>query len=318
MSFSLRVKNEIASLNVESKEENIALLSAIFRGCGSINLLGNSKIGFRITTENEFVVTLIANLIDEYYGKDFNMMITKSTSFKKNPNYTLKIEDERLYDILTEIGILYTNSENMLDIDYTIKKDLIADENTKRMYVRGAFLASGSLNDPSKAYHLEFVSHSKEYSEQLKKLINSFGLKSKIITRKNTYIVYIKEGEQVVDILNIIGAHVSLMELENIRILKSVSNNTNRIVNCETANLDKIIDASVRQVQSIEIIQKKMGLKKLPQNLREIAILRVENRDLPLKELGELTNPPIGKSGVNHRLRKLEKIAKELSEGNDW
>ena len=170
----------------------------------------------------------------------------------------------------------------------------------------------GSISNPEKTYHLEFVTHSEEYAVDLSKLINSYGLNSKVIQRKNSYIIYIKEGEQIVDLLNIIGAHSCLLELENIRIMKEMRNNVNRLVNCETANLSKTVNAAVRQVESIKLIQSQIGLQRLPKNLREIAELRLNYPDESLKELGEMLDPPVGKSGVNHRLRKIEKIAEEL------
>lgn len=143
-------------------------------------------------------------------------------------------------------------------------------------------------------------------------LMDSFKLHSKVTKRKGNYVVYLKEGENIVDFLNIIGAHSALLELENIRILKEMRNNVNRIVNCETANLQKTVDASVRQVENINYIKEHLGFDKLPENLREIAKMRLAYSDATLKELGEMLNPPLGKSGVNHRLRKLDKIAESL------
>lgn len=171
------------------------------------------------------------------------------------------------------------------------------------------------MSNPEKAYHLEFVVNSLELAEELKELINSYGLTSKVIARKNSHIVYLKEGEQIVDILSIIGAYNSLFEFENVRIVKDMRNNVNRLVNCETANLSKTVNAAVRQVESIKLIEKEIGLKRLSKPLRDIAELRLEYPDESLKELGEMLDPPVGKSGVNHRLRKIEKIADELRKG---
>ena len=189
---------------------------------------------------------------------------------------------------------------------------MVKDDEERRAYIRGAFIGGGSISNPEKTYHLEFVTHSEEYAVDLSKLINSYGLNSKVIQRKNSYIIYIKEGEQIVDLLNIIGAQSCLLELENIRIMKEMRNNVNRLVNCETANLSKTVNAAVRQVESIKLIQSQIGLQRLPKNLREIAELRLNYPDESLKELGEMLDPPVGKSGVNHRLRKIEKIAEEL------
>jgi DNA-binding protein WhiA len=220
-------------------------------------------------------------------------------------------EEMGVRSLLQETGIL-AEVDGVMSLNYRIQENMIKNEAEKRAYVRGAFLGGGSISNPERTYHLEFVTHSEEYALDLCKLINSFGLNSKVIQRKNSFIIYIKEGEQIVDLLNILGAHTSLLELENIRIMKEMRNNVNRLVNCETANLSKTVNAAVRQVESIKLIQNQIGLKRLPKNLREIAELRLNYPDESLKELGEMLDPPVGKSGVNHRLRKIEKIAEEL------
>ena len=168
------------------------------------------------------------------------------------------------------------------------------------------------MSDPERTYHLEIICHNKILAAELKKLMHDFNLNAKIIKRKGNYVVYLKEGENIVDFLNVIGAHLALLELENIRILKGMRNDVNRIVNCETANLQKTVDASVRQAESIRYIRDNLGFDKLPDNLREIAQLRLQYSDASLKELGEMLEPPLGKSGVNHRLRKLDKIAEDM------
>jgi DNA-binding protein WhiA len=182
----------------------------------------------------------------------------------------------------------------------------------KKSYLRGAFLAGGSISDPEKTYHLEIICHSAALARKINGLLVDFGLNGKIIKRKNNYVVYLKEGENIVDFLNIIGAHNALLKLENIRILKDMRNNVNRLVNCETANLGKTINASVRQVENIKYIRDNLGFSSLPKNLREIAELRLQYTDANLKELGEMLSPALGKSGVNHRLRRLDKIADDL------
>ncbi|NLB20548.1 MAG: DNA-binding protein WhiA, partial [Clostridium sp.] len=196
-----------------------------------------------------------------------------------------------------------------------IQPELIHDDGLKKAFIKGAFLGSGSVSNPEKAYHLEFVVNSLELAEELRDLINTFGLTAKVIARKNTFIVYLKEGEQIVDILSIIGAFNSLFEFENVRIVKDMRNNVNRLVNCETANLSKTVNAAVRQVESIRLIERELGLQRLPKPLREMAEIRLEYPDESLKELGEILEPKVGKSGVNHRLRKIEKIADELRKG---
>ena len=167
--------------------------------------------------------------------------------------------------------------------------------------------------EPSnKAYHFEIVCHTKEQAKQLQELLCGFDTDAKIVERKGHYVVYIKEGAHIVDSLNIMEAYVSLMKLENVRILKEMRNSVNRKVNCETANISKTVNAAVKQIEDIRLIQKMRGLDDLPAQLREMALLRLEYPDAPLKELGGYLDPPMGKSGVNHRLRKLSAIAEEL------
>lgn len=179
----------------------------------------------------------------------------------------------------------------------------------KRAYIRGAFLAAGSISNPDKSYHFEIVCRYMEQARQLQDVINSFALDAKIVERKNHFVVYLKEGSQIVDILNVMEAHVALMNLENVRILKEMRNAVNRKVNCETANISKTVNAAVKQVEDIIFIRDTIGFHNLPDNLREIAELRLEYPEAPLKELGTYLNPPVGKSGVNHRLRKISLLA---------
>lgn len=194
----------------------------------------------------------------------------------------------------------------------TINGILIQQSCCKRAFVRGAFLAAGSMSDPNKSYHFEIVCRSGDQAVQLRDVINSFGMDAKIVARKKYQVVYLKEGAQIVDILNIMEAHVALMNLENVRILKEMRNSVNRKVNCETANISKTVNAAVQQLRDIEYIRETAGLSSLPDNLREMALLRLEYPDAPLKELGTYLNPPVGKSGVNHRLRKISEIAEGL------
>lgn len=317
MSFSSKVKGEICRYSEYDKSNAVALLSAIMKSSGTLSLEGNRKISFRIVTENPAIARLIFKLLKEFFSIHTEVMVKKSNSLKKNNVYLVCITEEMgVRNLLKIVGIL-KNEADMLEINYNIPPELVSDEVNKRMYIRGAFLGGGSVSNPEKMYHLEFVTHDEEYAKDLSDLINTYSLNSKVIKRKSSYVVYIKEGEQIVDLLNIVGAHTSLLELENIRIMKEMRNNVNRLVNCETANLSKTVNASVRQVESIKLIQREIGLARLPENLREIADLRINYPDESLKELGKMLDPPVGKSGVNHRLRRIEKIAEEIrKEGN--
>lgn len=313
MSFSSKTKNELSRIKIEKNCCSIAELSALIRMIGSINIGGLSKINLKFYTENAAIARRIFSLLKTLYDIHTEIMVTKNRHLKKNNSYMMLVENTDVAKrVLNDTGILSIRDDGLYKIDYNINKTIIKSICCKRAYIRGSFLGSGSISDPEKNYHLEFVTNNLEHGENLSKIINSFGLNSKIVNRKDNYIVYLKEGEQIVDLLNIIGAHSSLLAFENVRILKEVRNNVNRLVNCETANLNKTINASLRQVENIKYLDKTIGIENLPDNLKDIAKIRLEFRTISLKELGQKMDPPIGKSGVNYRLRKIDKIAEEL------
>lgn len=182
----------------------------------------------------------------------------------------------------------------------------------KRAFLRGAFLCVGSISDPEKSNHLEFICNDEKMADLLKEYMAEFEIIAKTVRRKKYFVVYLKDGEEIVNLLNVMGAHVSLMEFENQRILKEISNSVNRRVNCETANIAKTVNAATKQVEDIILIRDTCGFGGLPQNLREMAQVRIDYPDASLKELGSYLDPPVGKSGVNHRLRRLSEIAEKL------
>lgn len=313
MSFSSKVKGEICRYVDVTKSEALSEITAIMKASGTLAFSGKG-IKFRITTENPASARLAFTLLKDHFGIHSKLMVKKSNSLKKNNIYMVVIDEEMgVRDLLKTAGIL-REDEGLLSLDYSIDNRFVDTEDKKRAFIRGAFIGGGSVSNPEKTYHLEFVAHSQEFAEDLRDIINHYKLNSKVIQRKNSYIVYIKEVEKIQDILSVLGAHTCLLEMENIRIMKEMRNNVNRLVNCETANLSKTVNAAVRQVESIRYIEKTVGLARLPKNLQEIAQIRLENPEESLKELGEMLDPPVGKSGVNHRLRKLEKIAQELRE----
>ncbi|AND86012.1 DNA-binding protein WhiA [Clostridium tyrobutyricum] len=312
MSFSLKVKNEVCRYINISKGEAVAELSAIMKVSGTLSLGSNKQISFKVNTENPTIARFIFIILKDKFDIHSKILATKSNSLKKNNIYIVVITEKmHVENLLKDIGLL-KKEENVFSLDYSIPDIVFEKDEYKKAYIRGAFLGGGSISNPEKTYHLEFVTHNENYAHDLSNLINEYGLNSKVIQRKSSFIVYLKEGEQIVDLLNIVGAHSALLDLENIRIMKEMRNNINRLVNCETANLSKTVNASVRQTESIKLIKREIGLLRLPQNLREIAELRLNHPDESLKELGEMLNPTVGKSGVNHRLRRIEKIADEL------
>lgn len=315
MSFSSKTKNEMCRLTLDKECCKISELSALIQTSGTIDLIGKQHLSFKINTENASVARRIFTLIKNLYDFNPEVLVRKNKRLRKNNNYILLIaQSSNTKQILKDTYILSEEVNGNINLRSNIDTKLIRKRCCKRAYLRGAFLGCGSVSNPEKGYHLEFLSHSKEYTKSLCSLLNEFDLHAKLIERKNTYVVYIKEGEHIVKLLSLMGAHTALLNLENIRIYKDMRNNINRIVNCETANLSKTVNASVRQVRNIEYIRDKIGFEHLSQSLRETAELRLAYPDASLKELGEMFSPSVGKSGVNHRFRKLESIVEEHME----
>lgn len=313
MSFSSKVKNEIARCEVDKCCCELAELAAIVRMNATISLKGLNKLSLKMTTENAATARRIFSLLKDRYDEDIDVVVKRSKQLKKKNIYLIIISNEELAKkILIDIGFISKDTLDILNPEYRVDKKIIKNRCCKRAYIRGSFLGGGSISNPEKSYHLEFTTNNKEHSDNLCEIINSFNLSAKVVQRKENYVVYLKEGSQIVDLLNIIGAHQALLNFENVRVLKDMRNNVNRLVNCETANLSKTIDASMKQVENIKLIQDTKGLHTLPPKLREIAYLRLEYRDATLKEIGEMLDPPVSKSGVNHRFRNIEKIANNI------
>lgn len=314
MSFSAQVKNELARIIHENPQVQLSELSAIIRMSGTLKLMGFNKLSFVINTENPAIARKVFTLIKNCFGITVEIQVNRQSNLKRNNTYLLSVSyDQGANDILEKVGIIEKDGEHLSWVS-TIPKHLVSRQDGRRAYLRGAFLGSGSVSDPAKMYHLEFSTVNIEISQNLRKLLNSYKLNAKIVTRKNNNVVYIKESEHITDLLNLMGAYNALMHLEDIKIKKQMRNDVNRLVNCETANLNKTVDTSMRQIECINYIVENQGLDYLPENLHEIAMLRVENPDMSLKELGEIMQTPLGKSGVNHRLKKIEMIAEELKE----
>ena len=313
MTFSSRAKNEICRIPLDRHSCALAELSALIHMSGSLQFKGNHKIGFKIITENAAIARRTFSLLKALFQVQTEVLVRKNRQLKKNNIYSIIVSsDMGAMEVLTRTGIITKDEEGAVDINYGIPPELFQMEECKRAYIRGAFLGGGSISDPEKTYHLEFVTYNQKHAQDLCDLINTYELSAKIVKRKNSYVVYLKEGDQLVTLLNIIQAHNALLELENIRIYKEMRNNVNRLVNCETANLSKTVNAALRQIENIKYIQKNIGFHKLPQNLKEVAELRLNHQDASLKELGQMLDPPVGKSGINHRLRKLDQMAEDL------
>lgn len=312
MSFSSKVKGELSLRFGNGRHCEIAEIAAFVNICGQIASFGGNFC-IKIQTENADVVKKCFTLL----RNTFNMIadVSVRASGQRRRVYTLFVRDAAKTEaLLRATGILFFEGAEKR-LQKRIYPPVVSSICCRRAYIRGAFLSVGSVNDPEKNYHLEFVLSNLLLAEQLRDLINAFGLDAKVVERKEHYIVYLKEGEQIVDLLNIMEAPLALMDLENVRIVKEMRNDINRRVNCETANLNKVVGAAVKQVEDIVYIEKTVGLTHLPEQLAEVARLRLEYPDKSLKELGSYLRQPVGKSGVNHRLRKISEIAEALREG---
>ena len=311
MSFSSKVKGELSLHLGNGRHCEIAETAAIVNICGHTAVFGE-HFCLKIQTENFHVAKKCFTLLKN----TFNMIAEVSVrSSGRKQVYTVLVRDfSKAEAILKATGLLYSE-DGKTQLKKRIYSPVVSSICCRRAYIRGAFLSVGSVNDPEKNYHMEFVLADEFSAEQLKELINSFGLDAKVVERKEHFVVYLKEGEQIVDLLNIMEAPLALMDLENVRIMKEMRNDINRKVNCETANLNKVVGAAVKQLEDIEYIEEKIGLSSLPEQLEEIARLRLEYPDKSLKELGSFLSTPVGKSGVNHRLRKISNIAEALREG---
>ncbi|KOP72073.1 DNA-binding protein WhiA [Cytobacillus solani] len=310
MSFASETKKELT--NLEAKDCcGKAELSALIRMNGSLSF-SNRKLIVDIQTENAAIARRIYILIKKNYHVQVELLVRKKMRLKKNNVYIVRLS-EKASEILDDLKII---SEGFV-FTHNISEALIKKKCCKRSYLRGAFLAGGSVNNPeTSSYHLEISSLYKEHNDSLCELMNTFNLNSKTLERKKGFITYLKEAEKITEFLSVIGAHNALLRFEDIRIVRDMRNSVNRLVNCETANLNKTIGAAIRQVENIRFIDETVGLHILPDKLREIAELRVAYQDVTLKELGEMVSGGnISKSGINHRLRKIDEIADKLRAG---
>lgn len=309
VSFASETKKELTQLDI-SVDSAQAELAALIRMNGTLSF-GGEKTVLDISTENAAIARRIYELIKVVYACHVELLVRKKMRLKKNNVYIVRISLDAKA-LLEELGIMDEHGALTRQVP-----SLLANTRTqKRAYLRGAFLAGGSLNHPESSYHLEIFSVYEDHTASLLEMMNTFDLHAKMIERKKGFILYLKEGEKITEFLRIIGAHQALLHFEDIRIVKDMRNSVNRLVNCDTANLNKTVGASLRQVENIRLIEQELGLDALPDKLLEIAELRLQHQDVTLTELGEIMGDgKISKSGINHRLRKLDDIAQKLRMG---
>lgn len=331
MTFSAILKKDLSKLPFGSKACQRAELSGIIGAVAIIAIDAADTMSLSVKTENPSVAARCYQLIKELYHIKAKIKIEKTRKFKEHRAYLVVVDEPNLAQkILEDCEILTHNSAGQAFFANQVPEKFKQQSNQTKAYIRGSFLGCGSVSNPEKTYHLELVGKKTPvqnkksdhgpavageqcaYLQSIKAILDDYEIKSNLIHRKAHWVLYLKEGGSVADFLSVIGAHRGLLEMENIRIVKEMRNDVNRQVNCETANLNKIVAASYDQVADILRIKEQFGLKNLPKNLYDIAELRLNYPDASIKELGERLDPPVGKSGVYHRLKKLSQIAEDL------
>lgn len=306
MSFAFEVKKELTLLEVHPEHAK-AELAALIRMNGTLSIVDHDFL-LNVQTENAAIARRIYSLIKDNFDVESELLVRKKMKLKKNNVYIVRLKSGSKL-ILKELGIM----DGMLYSGH-IPEEIKSNKQKAKSYLRGAFLASGSVNSPDTSrYHLEIHSSYEEHNEDICEMMQMFDMNARIHERRNGYIVYLKEAEKIADFLAMIGATGSMFRFEDVRIVRDMRNSVNRLVNCENANMNKTIDAASRQIENIQLIAQLRGLDTLPDKLREMAKLRIDHPDVSLKELGELVpNGGVSKSGVNHRLRKINKIAEDI------
>ncbi len=304
MSFSSVAKGEICRTETGAECCELAELSALIHTAGSINISAGAMT-LKIDTENAAVARRAFSLVKRLYGVNAKMEM-HSNPLKGNHIYSLLIGEGSARMVALDTRLLGEEG-----LSFGADASFIKNRCCKIAFIRGAFLGGGSITNPEKRYHMEFVLSQKEFAQSLLNIINELGVSARMIPRGRTFVVYLKEGDPIVTLLTMMGAHSSILNIENIRIMKSVRNTVNRKVNCETGNLSKTVNASLRQQENIEYIRQHLGLDKLAPALREVAQARVENPEATLEELAAILGA-VSKSGINHKLRKLNSIAEQL------
>lgn len=311
MSYASDMKKELTLIEIKNDDSFLSELSALIKMNGVLTI-ANGKLSLSFQTENASIARRMYSLVKYFYNVHVDISVRKKLKLKKNNVYICRLE-QQVKEILTNLYILNDDYTMRLDI----AKELVNTDEKKRAYLRGAFLAGGSINNPkTSSYHMEIFSSYSEHNKELNVLLNSYKLNSRILERKKGYIVYIKESEKIAEFINLVGAYQALFQFEDERIVRDINNSVNRMQNCDMANLNKTVNASAKQVEDINIIEERLGLDNLDDKLRQVAEARLKYPEYPLKEIAEIIEDgKLSKSGLNHRFRKLAKIAKELKEG---
>lgn len=296
MSFSLEVKQELSKINSLADKNNVKceLMGYLVTSNTSVQ-----KNKVRFSTESQYNINRFSKLLNNLGFVNYDIKIQRNM-------YSIFINKNDIQELI--------RAEENINIANEILSYFLKSEILEKAFIRGTFLGSGTINNPEKKYHLEIFLKNLETAKYIIEILRKYSIDFKILERSKKYAIYTKEGEEISKFLALMGASASVLKFEEIRVYRDIKNNINRKVNCETANLNKIVNSSVKQINDIKYIKERGKFNELSEQLKEIAIVRIENPDMSLEELGKLLKKPIGKSGVNHRLRKIQKIVEELNE----
>ncbi len=304
-SFSFRAKQELVRIKLRHEGCLLAETAAAAQAAGSI-VISSGKIHISLSFENPAVARRIYSHLKTLTNQSLELLLKKHTRLNKTHTCILNIDGKTGLSILQDAGVVDQNYTSIKKVPDTIKRICC-----KRAYFRALFLIAGSVSNPEKGYHLELTVGDGEFAESIKDALCQMDIKSGIVKRKNNYMVYLKDGEAISSFLAFIGAHSAILAYESSRVLKSVRNSVNRAVNCETANLQKTVEAAHRQISSIRYLEENGLLKKLPAQLRQAAEARLANPEASIKELAAQISPAVAKSGMSHRLKKLCELARQ-------
>ena len=314
MSFSSDVKSELAKQIASPRHCRLSELLALLLGCGAVSRSEDGVYTVFLQADAEAQGRKFFTILKKAFNIEASVLDKVSPMHSGGKVYVPVLQGkEEVSSILKSINIV-GDDDNIRTVDDGVSHRIVRQSCCKRAFLRDTFLCIGSVSDPSKSYHLEFVCTSQRFADDLKQMIESFDIEARIVMRKKYYVVYIKESTAIVDLLNVMEAPVSLMNMENERIVKEMRNSINRRVNCETANITKTVNAASRQTTDILYLRDHYGFENLPKGLEDMARVRLQYPDATLLELGRYLDPPVGKSGVNHRLRKLSELAERLRE----
>lgn len=310
MSFSSDVRLELAHTHAEHDHCMRAEIAGMLLSSGNLLLTGGGGVALSLSSELAAIARHIYLLIRDSFGARCEIVVTRRSYPKVRNVYALTLRGEDAVRVLVECGAVHKSC--VFALRGGLPERLLGRECCRRAFMRGAFLGCGSVADPASKYHLEFAAGRESFARAFAEFLQKCELNAKTVNRKNVFVVYLKESEQIISLLGMMGAHEALLRMESARVVKAVRNRANRAANCDNANMDKAINASIRQVENIEWLEENLGLSHLTPALEQVARARLENHNATLEELGSMIEPPLGKSAVNHRLRRIEELAAKL------